>query len=209
MKDWENKEDILSSLVSFADPVFEDLLQLRSFICNFSQTITHLSTSFHSQNAPSSLSCPNLSVLEGHFHSVFPSWLDAPNLRVVIATNFNETTFETLPVSTEELWLLREHYSEPDPDFSNLQKVCPNLKILKIAQELLERRPRQGSLVSALRARERLVKEGFEIAGIKMKSLEKLVVQTDLFEPAQLDELRSLVGIAIEIKDYPDFIELE
>lgn len=41
-----------------------------------------------------------------------------------------------------------------------------------------------------------------------MISLEKLVIPTELFATAQLNDLKETVGEVIDLKDYPDFIEM-
>lgn len=48
-----------------------------------------------------------------------------------------------------------------------------------------------------------------EIGNIKMVSLQKLIIPTEIFTSVQLDELREVVGEVIDLEDYPDLIELE
>lgn len=209
-KDWKSKEDVLSSLVSFADPGYQDPTQFHSFISNFTKSIIHLAYSFRHQDMLTSLSCPNLSVLEGEFPSTFPSWLDAPNLRIVIAESFTEETLLSLPVTIEELWLFQFHASQAaGSDLNSLLKSCPNLKILKVGPRFVRWKGKQFDLIMVLKARREKILQGVEIQGVKMKSLEKLVIPTKLFKTAELNELKSLVGAMIDINDHPAFIELE
>lgn len=63
--------------------------------------------------------------------------------------------------------------------------------------------------LEALGSRQDKVKEGVEIGGIKMRSLEKLIIPTELLQPAQLAGLREIVDEVIDIESYPDFIEIK
>lgn len=215
VKNWNENLDV-SSLVSFADESYCDSLQLRSVISNFSQTIVHLSISGSGSATTSSLSCSSLRILEGRFFPGFPSWLDAPSLRIVIASSVSTGFLRELPISVEELWLLCWSPTttvERSLDF--LSQVCPHLKVLKLGKDffvgdrLTQQQLGSKDVSSSFTAREEKVREGVEIEGIKMVSLEKLIVPIELFKSAEADQLRDLVGEVIDLEDYPDFIELE
>lgn len=207
----------VSSLVSFAKVSTTE--RIRSLISRSSSSLIHASIRVTDRPArTSSLACPSLQVLEGRFPHDFPAWLDCPRLRVFIAGRVNRSLLESLPRSLDELWLIDWDsddllYGSRNLRWKGLTQACPNLKILRVTDEIL--RPENhherfsSTFLGIMKAREGNVKQGMEIGNIKMVSLQKLIIPTEIFTSVQLDELREVVGEVIDLEDYPDLIELE
>lgn len=64
-------------------------------------------------------------------------------------------------------------------------------------------------VVEVLESREKRVREEKEIDGIKFIPLQKLVVPLDFFDDLESIRAERLVGEIIDVKDYPDYIEIE
>lgn len=207
---WIEKLDA-SSIVSLADAEAASPMRLYQLINPIASNLIHLSISLGAHSSPPpSLSCPSLQIFEGEFGFPieFPPWLQCPILRVAIARLANSVFIQGLPISVEELWLLRWSGPRMVSNLDDLLQVCPLLKALKLGRELLETLG-VASVLETLRKREENVGQGFEIKGIKMSSIERLIVPTELLTSAQLVGLKESVGEVIDDRDYPDFIELE
>lgn len=212
----------LSSLVSYTEPTIRDPETWHRILFRASSTLVHLKLVMEESESSDSnrLLLPRLRVLEIEVAVSFPTQLDCPNLQVlmmsfgtfpyqVLSQHSRRQNLRRLPLSLEELWI-DSHYTTENWDWLTMTKEVPKLKILKVSSSLfLNQLESRSAFTEMLEDRERLIQSETRIKGIKMNSLEKLVIPKKLFNSGHLGRLRNVDGEMIDFEDYPNFVEIE
>lgn len=213
----------LDSLISFAYPFYVHPQDYHALASKFSKTIVHLQLGLDEDEEEDrheglqSLVLPNLQILRGYYPKGVPKWLKCPQLRMILFEHFNQSALDSLPLSIKEMFLLhRVDFS--DDDWKSIKQVAPLLRVLKITDTFWKgfvgSYPSDpplsvDALIDVLEERERMVQKGLEIGGIKLVSLQKLIIPIELLDPKQLYRVRELASEVIDVKAHPEVIEVE
>lgn len=209
--------NLLNSLVSYAQGDGLNPQECQSLISNFSETSVHLKlgvTSGLSSVQVQPLLCPNLTVLEGYFMRGVSSLFICPKLRYLVLEQVEDLELEGIPSSVEELWLNSRKDSFRTENWEPLVYSCPRLQVLKLSEDFVYDsdfgdKIKVDYLLEMMENRNKMVKERREVDGVQFTSLQKLILPTGLFSKSDLDRLEKMVESLIDLKDYPEFIEIE
>lgn len=206
---------LFKSLISFSQSEDAESGPSYETLSKFSETLVHLKIRIDLDDSISKpLFCPHLKVFEGGVEIGLSSFFDAPKLQVVVLEFVHYYDFMGIPVSVEEIWLRSRKEDLRYEDWEPLLLLsCPRLRLLKLMKNFIidfccDRFLFEDFLL-ALEDRKTLVDGKGEVDGIKMASINTLVLPTDLFDEDELDRARELVGEVVDVKDYREFIEIE
>lgn len=188
---------LFQSLVSLRVESFFSNAKWREVLQPCSQSLKHLNIGFipgdNQQVLP--LSFPNLEVFElEDWDRNFPKWMIAPStLKLCL-----EFVHSGLPSISELRLLYLFGYQE-------ITASCPELQIFRF-----DGSDKAGKdLLALLRARDRNVKEGSELHGIKMNTLRTLIVSFSRVNAEALRQCRELVGEVVNLDLIPYDWEVE
>jgi hypothetical protein len=167
--------------------------------------------------------CPNLRVFEGFCLGGLSTFFNAPKLQIVVFELIAGTELEGIPSTVEKLWLQSTFNDEEDPpQWQPLSHSCPNLKVLRLTEEVVSypdaflneswKELNETFLKDfwrMLENREKMVQEGKEIDGIKFNPLQKLILPFESFDDLESIRAQRVVGEIIDVKSYPDYIHIE
>ena len=83
----------------------------------------------------------------------------------------------------------------------NLGKCCPSLRELRITGKLDDWDRR--AILEVLQEREKQIAIGFEVAGVKMVPLKRIVLPIKYCNGGFLDEVRALVEQVVDLAEIP------
>lgn len=206
----------LNSLISFARAKTIKPQDCRRFISSISETLVHLKLRISKGfSTIEPVFCPNLKIFEGWVGGGLSSFLDAPQLQIIVLESVLQYEIIGLPPSVEEIWFRSRsenlHLSE---NWEPLLRPCPKLRILKlmvtfVLGELGVSPFDFNGILEMLQSRRKMVQEGEEIDGIKIASLQKLVLPTQLISKEELKRAVQVAEEVFDVKDYLEFIEIE
>lgn len=198
-----------TSLISFALSRWSDFQEIRPLLASFAETIVHLSLSIVNSESQMEqpIFCPNLKILEGSFQSALSIYFNCPNLKHIILPFGSETRWHGIPSSVEQLWLK----SGGEENWKPLLRLCPKMEVLRLrtANYMTGRSLQSEALIQVLEKRQEMVKKGDQIQGLLVVPLQTLVLPLTLFSEGQIERARKAVGEVADVKDYPEFIELQ
>lgn len=201
----------IQSLISFALLGASTFQQIRPLLVKFSGTIVHLRLSILANDfqMEQPLFCPNLKVLEGFFQNSVSLYFESPNLKHLIIWLGASSVLHGIPSSVEQLWLNSVKHNLLDGDWEHLMSACPNMEIFRMEKEIdMNTRLQPESLIRVLEKRQQMINKGEEIQGLNVVPLQKLVLPLEILSKDQVERARKSAGEVVDVKDYPDFIEL-
>lgn len=169
-----------------------------------SQTLKHLKFYIfdHQETEPSdikTINFPNLQLLEfGTNNAVFPYWFNVPPTLILVLKPRNE-----VPSRLPNIEEVRLDLQETN-DFSNLGSQCPLLKELRFGEWLFF--SRRDGILSLLRKRAENVEAGFELGGVKMIPLKKVVLS---FRKTKLSrKVKTLVEEVVDLESVSETVPI-
>lgn len=176
-----------------------------------SKTLKHLRMTASASSDPdsdqlSTLHFPRLKLLQTWSSEFFilPTWLDVPTTSILIS----ELGFPLYLPSISILCI---------PDLRDIQRSkirCPLLVELEVGKSsdgiIAETYPDLvNELILVLKERNHQSEDGFEVDGVQMTPLKRLVIPFVQFRARKLEELRDLVEELLDLESVSPFIEIE
>lgn len=152
------------------------------------------------------LSLPKLKLLQVRTElSILPQWLRIPSTSTFISED------STTPISLPSISIL---CLTNLIEIQRLRKHCPLLEELEVGMRFQYikatfSRKSVEELVSLLEERKEQSETGFEVDGVKMGSLKRLVIPYEQLKSEELEKLRNLVEEVVDVKSISPFMEIE
>lgn len=205
-------QDTFSSVASFASASTYYPHEALSILNSFSQSLIHLKLSLCGKTGETELLEPlsllSLQVLELSCDGLeFPSWIDCPNLHILVLERYSRWTLGGLPRSVQELWLC-DGQDDVCEAWEGLEERCPRLETLRVEENSLKQASSTSALITALMRRKSEATIRKEVDGIEAVSLRKLVMPLGRFESSQLAELKKNGLEIVDVDDDHNLIEI-
>lgn len=174
--------------------------RLLSFVKASALTLVHLNVNFN-LSGRLELNFPNLQVLQvSAYDNPFDGIWKVPKLRVFSLTLPWKASLATnFPSSMEELWLVRESWfggSLKRKGLDCLKKFYPKVRVFKMEFGVAFY---PDEVIKMVKARKAAVKKGISVDGVKMRAIEKLILDfRSIEDETSLSKLQELVPEVVD-----------